>query len=127
MEKALRYELSKIAEINKKIYPTNAPENGDPPYLVYFQGNYEQIKTLNGITDDAETSYLLNILAASYSEMKELTNKVKKAVESFLQREIGTDGIYISDLTIRKAPEKYENELKLHRGIIDVTFYYKEV
>ncbi len=127
MEKALRYELNKITEINNRIYPTNAPEGKAPPFLVYIQGNYEQIKTLNGITNNTETSYLLNILAGSYSEMKDLTKKVKEAVESFLQREIGADGIYISDLTIRKTPEIYEQELKLYRGIIDVTFYYEEV
>lgn len=127
MEKALRYELNKITEIKNKIYPTNAPENGKPPYLVYFQGNYEQIKTLKGITNNTETSFLLNILAGSYSEMKDLTKNVKEIVESFLQREIGVEGIYISDLTIRKAPEIFEKELKLYRGIIDVTFYYREV
>lgn len=127
MEQALRYELNKINEIKNKIYPTNAPENGKPPYLVYFQGDYAQLKTLNGITDNTETSYLLNILAGSYSEMKDITKKVKKTVESFLLKEIGQDGIYVADLTIRKAPEIYEKELKLYRGIIDVTFYYEEV
>lgn len=127
MEKALRYELNKIIEINNKIYPTNAPEGKAPPYLVYILGGYKRIKTFEGRTNSAEASYLLNILGGSYSEMKSLTDKVEKVINSFLENEIGAAGIYIEDLTIHDKTEQYEHELKLYRGIIDVTFYYEEV
>jgi len=127
MEKALRYELNKIAEINNKIYPTNAPEGKAPPYLVYILSSYKRIKTFEGRTNSTDSSYLLNILAGSYSEMKSLTEKVEDCINSFLQNEVGNEGIYISDLTVHNISEQYEHELKLYRGIIDVTFYYEGV
>lgn len=126
MEKALRYELNKIAEIKNKIYPTNAPEGEGPPYLVYIQSSFKQEKTLKGFNNGVEVSYLLNIMAPSYESMKNLTKKVKDTVISFLQKEIGVDGIFIEDLRIDNVTDVYENELKLYRGIIDITFWYKE-
>lgn len=127
MEEALRYELNVITELYNKIYPTNAPEDKDPPYLVYYLGRYEQLKTLDGFKNNYEASYLLNILASSYEEMKDLTKKVGDVVSTFLKREIGEGGIYVSDLSIKKAPETFEHELQLYRGIWEVTFWFKEV
>lgn len=127
LERALRYELNKIPEINNKIYPTNAPEGKEPPYLVYILSRYKELKSLDGFENSIEASYLLNILAKSYDEMKGLTKKVRETILTFLQREIGINGIYISDLSINNVSEIYEHELKLYRGIIDVTFYYEGV
>lgn len=126
MEKALRYELNQIPEITNKIYPTNAPEGKEPPYLVYILSRYEQTKTLTEIKNNIEASYLLNVLASSYAQMKEITKKVKDKVLTFHQRNIGTEGIFIVDLTINNISETYEHELKLYRGIIDITFWFKE-
>ena len=39
IEKAVRYELTKISEWENKIFPTNAPEGQKAPYLVYVTGN----------------------------------------------------------------------------------------
>jgi hypothetical protein len=126
MEKALRYELNQIPEIANRIYPTNAPEGKDPPYLVYILSHYGQTKTLTEIANIIEANYLLNVLAGSYAQMKDLTSKTLNTVTSFLGREIGADGIFVSDLTVNDISETYENELGVYRGIIDVTFWYQE-
>lgn len=126
MEKALRHELNQIPEIAYKIFPTNAPKDKEPPYLVYILSRFSQTRTLTEIKNDIEASYILNILAGSYTQMKELTQKVRSAVVSFLGREIGTDGIFIADLVVNNISETYESELGLYRGIIDITFWYKE-
>lgn len=126
MEKALRYELNTIPEIQNSIFPTNAPEGKKPPYLVYILSQDDEVKTLDGFTGNYEVSYLLNILAGSYGQMKDITKKVQDLVKTFQQREIGQEGIFISELKIRKGSETYEHELQLYRGILDVTFWYKE-
>jgi hypothetical protein len=127
VEKALRNELNVIPELYNKIFPTHAPENKKAPYLVYFLSRYEPLKTLNGFKNYYEASYLLNILASSYEEMKDLTKKVGDVVSTFLKRNIGEGRIYVSDLSLRKAPETFEHELQLYRGIWEVTVWYKEV
>lgn len=127
LEKALRYELNRIEEIANKIHPTNAPEGQKPPYLVYILSSYRQMKTLDRIENDVKVSYLLNILAASYEEMKRITKKVKDAVMGFQARQIGAEGIPVGDVTVNNVTETYESELQLYRGIIDVTFWIKEV
>lgn len=127
LEKALRYELNRIGEIANKIYPTNAPEGQKPPYLVYILSSYRQMKTLDRIENDVKVSYLLNILASSYEEMKRITKKVKDTAIGFQARQIGMENIQVGDVTINNVTETYESELQLYRGIIDVTFWIKEV
>lgn len=126
MEKALRYELNQITEITNKIYPINAPEVKEPPYLVYVLTRYEQTKTLTEIKNNIEASYLINVLASSYAQMKEIAKKVKDKVLTFHRRKIGTEGIFIADLKIDNISETYEHELKLYRGIIVITFWFEE-
>lgn len=125
MEKALRYELNKIPELTNKIFPTNAPEGVNPPYLVYIT-RQRPLKDLGGTTKDREAYVMLNVLCSSYAQMKEITSKVEKLVISFPLRKIGENGPYIEDVTLDDITETYENELKLQRGIIPFKICYKE-
>lgn len=125
MEKALRNELNQIPQITNKIYPLNAPKGKKAPYLVYISYS-RPMKDLDGTKSDINSDVLLNIFSDSYSEMKDLTKKVKKLIDTFLFRNIGEQGPYIEDLTIEKITETYESELELYRGIIPFNICYKE-
>ncbi|MCJ8008118.1 hypothetical protein ACFFF5_17805 [Lederbergia wuyishanensis] len=126
MEKALRYEINKIPELKNRIYPTNAPEGERAPFLVYQKSRFQQTKTFEGIQNHTEAGYLLNILCSSYSQLQDLSIKLRKQLDTLPLRNIGNEGIYIQDMTVNNQAETYENELQLYRGIFDVTFYYEE-
>jgi len=124
MEQALVYEISKITELNNKIYPTNIPEGETPPCLVYIMSYYDQLRALNEILDNTDKSYMLNILCSSYSQMKELTDKVKETLLAFISTNIGENQILVENVVINNISETYENELKLYRGILDIKISY---
>lgn len=124
MERALVYELSKIAELGGKIYPTNAPHGEKSPYMTYILSSYEQLRTLDAILEDTEKSYMLNILCASYAQMKELTEAVKEKVYGFIGNCIGQTPVYVENVIINNMSETYEDELKLYRGILDISIFY---
>lgn len=125
MEAALRYELEKIPELKDKIYPTNAPEAESAPYLVYMTRK-NRGKTLEGNQNSRTCHVMLNILAGSYEEMNVITRKVENLIETFPLKTIGEEGLYIEDLTFDESTEMYEDQLKLQRGVIPFTVYYKE-
>lgn len=125
MDKALRYEINKnIPVIVNKIYPTNAPEGKEAPYLVYIRDAFKQTKDLDGFKKRYEVTYLLNVFGNSYIEMEPLTEQVKNLVISFIDKEIGQDGIFVEDVKLNNVTSTYEYELKLYRGIIDATFIF---
>ena len=125
METALRYELAQaIPELTNSIYPTNAPEGAAGPYLVYARINTNKLKTLEGFTGKEYLSYMFSIMATRYSDMKKITKKVEKLLESLPQTAIG--GFFIEDIDINNVHEVYEHELKINRGIIDFTIYFEE-
>lgn len=125
IEKALRYELNKISELENRIFPTNAPEGQKPPYLVYITSK-KTAKDLDGVTKDRECYVMLNTLCNSYSQMKYIVKKIEDIVINLPLRNIGEDNLYIQDIDITDISEIYEEQLKLQRGIIAFTVYYKE-
>ncbi|MCR1822000.1 hypothetical protein [Terrisporobacter muris] len=125
IEQALRYELNKINELENKIFPTNAPEGQKAPYLVYISNN-KYLKDLDGVTKDRECYLILNVLCNSYSEMKNITKKIENIINKFPLTRIGKENLYIQDITLSDISESYEEQLKLQRGIIPFTIYYKE-
>jgi len=125
MEVALRHELNKITDIKNKIYSTNAPEGATGPYLVYARINTDKVKTLEGYTNNQALSYMFSIMAAKYSDMISVRDKVEDALLAFPGTSIGDKAkIYIEDLDINNIDEQYEHELGVNRGIIDFTIYY---
>lgn len=126
MEQALRYELIQaIPELNNQIYPTNAPEGAEGPYLVYTRINTNKIKTLEGLTGKEYLSFMFSVMATRYSDMVTVRKKVEDLLLSLPKRYIGSDNsIYVEDLDINNITEQYEHELKVNRGIIDFTIYY---
>lgn len=125
IEKAIRYELNKIIELENKIFPMNAPEGQKPPYLVYITRK-KPLKDLDGVKKNRECYLLLNILCSSYSQMKYITKKIEDIIIKFPQKSIGKEDLYIQDIVFADITESYEEQLKLHRGIIPFTVYYKE-
>lgn len=75
MEKLLVKQLGNIEELRNKVFPTNIPEGQKPPFCVYIKSSHKQLRTLQGIESNIETSFLINILSKSYTELKTLTQK----------------------------------------------------
>ncbi len=128
METALRYELeNNIPELVNNIYPTNAPEAHTRPYLVYSRINTRKVKTLEGLTGKEHLSYMFSIMATRYGDMVNLRKEVEKLLIGFLGTSIGDKSkFYIEDIDINNVHEVYEHELRVNRGIIDFTIYFKE-
>ena len=149
MESALRsYIMNNIPELNNKIYPTNAPEGSQGPYLVYARINTNKIKTLDGYTNKQALSYMFSVMDNKYSDMVRLRNRVEDLLTLLPQlAAIGKDDYYvenlntiyvddldlyvknlgvfnIEDIDINNVDEQYEHELGVNRGIIDFTIYY---
>jgi len=123
METALRSKLvQEIPELENQIYPTNAPEGHTKPYLVYARIFTNKVKTLDGYTGTEHLSYMFSIMATRYGDMKRITKKVEKLLESLPKTTIG--GFFIEDIDINNVHEVYEHELKVNRGIIDFTIYF---
>lgn len=96
METALRQELeTKIEELKPLadgtgfIFPTNAPEGHTKPYLVYARISTNKVKTLDGYTGTEHLSYMFSIMATKYGDMKRITKKVEKLLESLPKTTIG--------------------------------------
>lgn len=125
METALRYELIQaIPELTDQIYPTNAPEGVEKPYLVYARITTRKTKLLDGYTDKQALSYMLSVMSTRYADMVRIRKEVENLLLSLPGTEIGENRIHIEDINVNNITEQYEHELKVNRGIIDITIYF---
>lgn len=127
IEKALKSELCKIEELQGKVFPTNAPKV-NTPYVTYIKTYYKVLKTTVGITNDRESSFMINILCDSYSQLQDTTKLVVDLLLTFPLRYIGDElnNVFIEDFSLNNVSELYENELNMYRTVIDIKICYKE-
>lgn len=112
-------ELDSI--FNNKVYPTNAPEGEKTPYLVYFYKEKEE-KTLEGYEGLYTGNLVLNAMTKTYSE----SIAKKKTLEELLKHLTGTKlgAFVIQEVNLEEAEIIYEDQLKIHRGIVPATIYF---
>jgi len=125
-EQALTAELSKVAGLNEKIFPTIAPQDLKAPYLVYSLGKNERTQTLSGYDGLVKSEYQIDIFHSTYADLKSLKKLVIQSLKSFDLRVLGTLGPFIQDSTIINDFETYESAVKLHKGIIEFNVSYIE-
>lgn len=122
-ETALKNELSSISGMSKKVFPSYATEGTSAPYIVYHKYNRQLIKTLDGSTNMAESTYSIIILAETYKDIQTLYKAVRDKVNGFQDSVMGTlvQGVFIKDVD-----EGFDEDVKLHRMDILIRTYFEE-
>ena len=123
-ESALREELQTISGLSGKIFPINAPEQTLAPYIAYLSSEGTFDKTLTGFLNTREVACELNIIGATYPEMKSLEQQVLTKLKTFPLRTIGTSNVYIQEIILQEPVEMYEAELRMYRCNIEFTITY---
>lgn len=121
-EEALTAELETIIDLFDKVFPANATQGINPPYLVYLSSEGVPDKAIKeGYLNIKEVSCELNIIHSDYPKMKELTRSVLAKIRSFQGREIGFDGPFIQNVAYEDPVEIYENEIDSYRCVLNIT------
>lgn len=128
MIQALIHEVETyITELTGKVYPTNAPEGVEAPYLVYYRGSVEYYKTLTEDSEDTfeRTGMLFQVMGKRYGEITEISDKLQSLLKSLPRTDIGPedDHVHIQDVEITNLAEDYQEELALKRIIIDFNIW----
>ncbi|WP_127491546.1 tail completion protein gp17 [Paenibacillus glycanilyticus] len=122
-EAALVAELSAVPELQGKIFPLSA--NGAPaPYMVYVSSEGLPSKGLDGYSNGKDVAATLNIMCATYSELKKITANVLAILHTFEKRQLGESGPFIQELTHQGPVEMYEPLPKLNRCVIELRAFF---
>lgn len=118
-EEALKAELITISELTN-VFPLNAPEGTQTPYLVYVTDNGIPDRTLDGNLITKEIECELHILHNSYPNLRNLTSQIGSLLDTFQQRVIG-DGFFVQSTVYDKITEQYIPELLQYLCILNLT------
>jgi len=128
LQKALEEELSSLAGFTDKVFPVVAPQDDDEPiaapYILYEAGYGVEEKALGGFLNLREVECELNVMTATYSSLKTNVAAIIERLKSFERRAIGSDALFISELTYNAPVELYEPLPKLYRCVIEFTVHY---
>jgi hypothetical protein len=118
-EEALVYELSEIAEIRDKIFPLSAPEDSEPPFVIYVSSEGVKVASLEGYSDLTETTFEIHVTTVDYATLKSVTKQVMDKIFSFYSRAIGEAGPFIKSVSIDEPVESKVEELDFNRCAFD--------
>jgi hypothetical protein len=118
-EEALVYELSEIAMIRDKVFPLSAPEDSEPPFVIYVSSEGVKVRSLEGYSDLTETTFEIHVTTVDYTTLKSLTKQVMDKIFSFYSRAIGEAGPFIKSVSIDEPVESKVEELNFNRCAFD--------
>jgi hypothetical protein len=120
-EEALCAELKTISGLEQKVFPQNAEENTEAPFVVYISSGGEQVQTLDGYTDLTELSFEVNVVAKSYEQLKSFVQAISNKIQSFFGRTIGgSNGIYIKSVSFTEPNEDFQENQSYHKSTFNV-------
>ena len=119
-EEALHAELTYIAGLEEKVFPLNAAEGENAPYVVYASSEGIQEKSLDGFSTTKEITCDIHVIHTSYSEMKSLLQQVINRVTTFPGRIIG-GGVLVKDLEYSNVDENRNDDTQEYIGSFDIT------
>lgn len=123
-EQALRAELATLTGMVNKVFPLYATEGTKPPFIVYQKYRTDFVKTMDGTQLLRDGFYEFDILAPTYANLQQIYTSLVTLLQSFVGRNIGTNGPFIQNMRIEDAVELYERDLDWHRMNVDVKFYF---
>lgn len=125
-EQALRAELATLPNLVNKVFPQFATEGTKPPYIVYQKYRTDYVKTLDGTQMLRDGFYEFDILAPTYANLQQIYTNLITLLQSFVGRNIGTNGQgpFIQNMRIEDVVETYEQKLDWHRMNVEVKFYF---
>lgn len=119
-EQALVHELQAITGLEGKVFPQSAPENTEPPFVVYISSEGEQVMTLTGPTNITELSCEIHVVTETYESLKGLTRLILERVKSFFSRAIGQNGPVIRSVSHIEPTENIDNNLNYYSSSFDI-------
>ena len=94
-------------------YPLMAPEGVRPPYALYGRMNTDRERTMKSQSHVPKSDFRVEVYAATYSEVKDLADQIRVAVDNFT----GTwDGCEITECYLTEEADgaaiEYDGETK---------------
>jgi hypothetical protein len=122
-EEAMAVELESISAFVNKVFPLVINAEKTAPYIVYASNEGVKLKTLTGYIDSKSITVDVNIVARTYSELKQLTSLVMDKIISFENRNIGDGSLFVHEVYFQAPVEAYDTDAELYRSTIPFQVY----
>lgn len=110
------------ALIGTRVYPSLLPQNATYPAVSYRRVSSERPPVMGDDTGIVRARFQFDVWATSYSGMI----AVKELVREAMQRYSGTATVTILETFILMDMDLYEDDTRIHHGVIDVEINYRE-
>lgn len=124
LEETLVAALEAVEGLSDRVCPIVDIQKSTGPLAVFEQQDESEDKTIDGLTGLCTAVYLVHAMHGTYTQMRLLAERIKKAIQSLRQCTEGS--LYIEDVTVSMAsPDLYEDRVRLFRRTYKVTIHYQ--
>lgn len=126
IRKALKYEFNTISTLSSKVFPIQAQEGQEVPYLTYQLQDNDRVMVQNGFDGLTTVQFEIDMFQKTYSDLIALKLLVIAKVKSFLFRNIGEESLYCQSCEIDDEYEDFDDDTKLYHGQFTMNISYRE-
>jgi len=128
IEADLRTHLVNDSTVNgivgDRVYPLRLSQGYTLPAISYQRISGDRAKDISGSIGHAQPRIQVDCWTNSYSDLKDLAEAVRKALDRF-QGDLG-GGSYVQHVSLEGETETYEEETEIQRNSLDFVIYHSE-
>ena len=127
VEKVIYSKLSGDSDVSglvsTRIYPVNLPQKPTYPAIVYTRISGERTYSFDGASGLTSQRFQIDSFASTYSGAKDLSNKIRSAINGFR----GTvSGIFVQGIFLENDSDIFDDDFNIYRVSCDYFIHYKE-
>jgi hypothetical protein len=88
--------------IGTKLYPQDAPQEVDAPYVVYSTSDYDRSLTLSGYEEERRLRVRLDayggLAGGAYASAKAIDTAIRECFETFFRGAVGQENVFIEGI-----------------------------
>lgn len=124
LEETLVAALEAVEGLSDRVCPIIDIQKSTGPLAVFEQQDESEENAIDGTTGLCVAIYKIYAMDGTYSKMRLLAEKIKKAVTSLRQYEKET--LCIEEVVVKMAaPDIYEDRVRLFRRTYQITIHYQ--
>ena len=119
------------ALVGTRIYPEEAPQDADLPFVVYQEAARQTVMTMSGPVDLDSWRMSLELYADRRSSLRSLSAAIRTAMNGY-KGDIGSGtirvcGVFIEDETSELSPPQHAEDRGVMQCNMDLAIWYKPI
>lgn len=127
IEKQLVIKLGEVTGLLNRVFPLQAKQNQEVPYVVYERIQTERERTLSGYPGLVTVYFQLDVYEKAYTNLKTVSANIVTKLKTIEGTTLGTYFIQLLNIENESEAVEDDKDVKWYRTTFEISISYNEV